>query len=97
MFYQAQEFQVTGMRPSAQSMIMGNQWSSLARDHFTMLVKGNSLMVSLYSIVHNIMRVDLLTIIDMRNISVVDILVQEGHAVRVEESYDSKVTKHFGF
>uniref|UniRef100_A0A672ZLW6 RNA helicase n=1 Tax=Sphaeramia orbicularis TaxID=375764 RepID=A0A672ZLW6_9TELE len=88
--FQAQEFQVIGMRPSAQSMILGNQWSSLARDRFIILVKGHSLMVSLYSIVHNIMRVELLTIIDMENTSVVDILVREGHAVKVEESYDSK-------
>ncbi|XP_070776590.1 ATP-dependent RNA helicase TDRD9 [Enoplosus armatus] len=88
--FQAQEFQVTGMRPSAQSIILGNQWSSRARDRFITLVKGRSLIVSLYSILHGVMRVQLLINTETTNTSVVDILVQEGHAVKAEESFDSK-------
>ncbi|KAG7238509.1 hypothetical protein INR49_030782 [Caranx melampygus] len=87
---EAQEFRVIGMHPSAQSIIMGNKWSSRARDCFISLVKGNSLIVSLYSILHNVMRVQLLISTETRNASVVDILVEEGHAVRAEESFDSK-------
>uniref|UniRef100_A0A3B4T453 ATP-dependent RNA helicase TDRD9 n=1 Tax=Seriola dumerili TaxID=41447 RepID=A0A3B4T453_SERDU len=89
-FQQAQEFQVTGMRPSAQSIIMGNQWSSRARDCFITLVKGKSVIVSLYSILHNCMRVHVLINTETTNASVVDMLVEEGHAVKAEESFDSK-------
>ncbi|XP_034432345.1 ATP-dependent RNA helicase TDRD9 isoform X2 [Hippoglossus hippoglossus] len=88
--FQAHEFQVSGMRPSAQSIILGNQWSSRARDRFRTLVKGNSLIVSVYSILHNVMRVQLLINTETTNTSVVDILVEEGHAVKAEESFDSK-------
>ncbi|TMS21083.1 ATP-dependent RNA helicase TDRD9 [Larimichthys crocea] len=88
--FQAQEFQVTKMCPSAQSIILGNQWSSQARDRFITLVKGHSLLVLLYSILHDVMRVQLLINTEMTNRSVVDILVEEGHAVRAEESFDSK-------
>ncbi|XP_068195445.1 ATP-dependent RNA helicase TDRD9 [Antennarius striatus] len=88
--FQAQEFQVTGMRPSAQSIILGNQWSSRARDRFITLVKGHSHIVSLYSILHDVMRVKLLISTEMTNTNVVDILLAEGHAVEAEESIDSK-------
>ncbi|XP_070698843.1 ATP-dependent RNA helicase TDRD9 [Pempheris klunzingeri] len=88
--FQAQEFKVTGMHPSAQSIIMGNQWSSRARDRFISLLKGRSLIVSLYSILHGVMRVQLLINTETANTSVVDILVEEGHAVKAEESFDSK-------
>ncbi|KAM9341283.1 ATP-dependent RNA helicase TDRD9 [Symphorus nematophorus] len=88
--FQAQEFHVTGMRPSAQSIILGNQWSSRARDRFITLVKGHSHIVSLYSILHGVMRVQLLINTEATTTSVVDILVEEGHAVKAEESSDSK-------
>lgn len=89
--FQAHEFEVVGMRPSAQSIILGNQWSSRARDRFITLVKGHSLIASLYSILHGVMRVHLLITSETDNTNVVDIMVQEGHAVKAEESFDSKV------
>lgn len=82
---------MVGMRPSAQSIILGNQWSSRARDRFITLVKGHSLIASLYSILHGVMRVHLLITSETENTNVVDIMVQEGHAVKAEESFDSKV------
>ncbi|KAM9708386.1 ATP-dependent RNA helicase TDRD9 isoform 2-T2 [Menidia menidia] len=88
--FQAKEFQLAGMRPSAQSLILGNQWSSRARNSFVTLVKGHSLIVSLYSILHGVMRVELFINEESTNTSVLDILVREGHAVRAEESIDSK-------
>uniref|UniRef100_A0A8D3DRD0 RNA helicase n=1 Tax=Scophthalmus maximus TaxID=52904 RepID=A0A8D3DRD0_SCOMX len=94
--FQAHEFQVCGMRPSAQSIILGDQWSSRARDRFRTLVNGNSFIVSLYSILHNVMRVELLINTETTNTSVADILVEDGHALKVEESFDSKVTKKLG-
>lgn len=89
---QAQEFEVTGMLPSSQSIILGNQWSSQARNRFIMLVKGHSLIMSLYSILHGVMRVEVLINTETTNTSVVDILVEEGHAVKAEEGFNSKVT-----
>ncbi|XP_034531835.1 ATP-dependent RNA helicase TDRD9 [Notolabrus celidotus] len=91
--FQAQEFQVIEMRPSAQSIILGNQWSSRARNRFSTLVKDQSLLVSLYSILHGVMRVQLHINTETTNTSVLDILVEEGHAVKAEESFDSK-TNH---
>ncbi|KAK7904385.1 hypothetical protein WMY93_016992 [Mugilogobius chulae] len=88
--FQAQEFQLMGMRPSAQSIIQGNPWSSRSRDRFITLVKGHSLIVSLYSILHGVMRVELLISTDTLQTSVRDILVQEGHAEKVDESFESK-------
>lgn len=84
------------MRPSAQSIILGNQWSSRARDRFITLVKGHTLIVSLYSILHGVMRVELLINSETTSNSLVDILVEEGHAVKDEESFDSKVTQPIG-
>nr|XP_020446743.1 putative ATP-dependent RNA helicase TDRD9 isoform X2 [Monopterus albus] len=88
--FQAQEFHVIGIRPSAESTILGNQWSSQARNRFITLVKGHSLMVSLYSILHGVMRVQLLINTEATSTSVVDVLVDEGHAVEAKESFDSE-------
>ncbi|XP_047202025.1 ATP-dependent RNA helicase TDRD9 isoform X2 [Girardinichthys multiradiatus] len=88
--FQAREFQVAGMRPSAQSIILGNQWSSRARDCFITMVKHQSVIVSLYSILYGVMRVELLINKESKNTSVVDILVEEGHAVKAEENFDSQ-------
>lgn len=84
------------MRPSAQSIILGHQWSSRARDRFIMLVKGQSHIVSLYSILHEVVRVQLFINTETTNTSVLDILVREGHAVEAEESFDSKVMQQLG-
>uniref|UniRef100_A0A3Q2P5S3 ATP-dependent RNA helicase TDRD9 n=1 Tax=Fundulus heteroclitus TaxID=8078 RepID=A0A3Q2P5S3_FUNHE len=88
--FQAREFQVAGMRPSAQSIILGNQWSSCARECFISVVKQQSVVVSVYSILHGVMRVDLLVKKDAEPTSVVDILVEEGHAVKAEECVESQ-------
>ncbi|CDQ56175.1 unnamed protein product [Oncorhynchus mykiss] len=88
--FQAQEFQISGMRPSAQSMILGDQWSSRARNRFITLVNGHPLIVSLFSILHGIMRVELLINTDTVTSSVADIMMQEGHAIKAEESFESK-------
>uniref|UniRef100_A0A3Q2T1N6 RNA helicase n=1 Tax=Fundulus heteroclitus TaxID=8078 RepID=A0A3Q2T1N6_FUNHE len=92
--FQAREFQVAGMRPSAQSIILGNQWSSCARECFISVVKQQSVVVSVYSILHGVMRVDLLVKKDAEPTSVVDILVEEGHAVKAEECVESQQQSH---
>ncbi|XP_014066219.2 ATP-dependent RNA helicase TDRD9 isoform X2 [Salmo salar] len=87
---QAQEFRISGMHPSAQSMILGDQWSSPARNRFITLVNGRSLIVSLFSILHGVMHVELLINTDTVTSSVADIMIQEGHAIKAEESFESK-------
>uniref|UniRef100_A0AAY4CCJ2 ATP-dependent RNA helicase TDRD9 n=1 Tax=Denticeps clupeoides TaxID=299321 RepID=A0AAY4CCJ2_9TELE len=85
--FQAQEFCIAGMSPSAESLVTGGQWSSQARDRFLSLVCGRTLAVSLFSIQHGIMRVDLLVTTET---SVTDIMVEEGYALRAPESFQSK-------
>lgn len=92
-FLQAQEFSVAFLAPSAQSVILGNNWSSRARNRFITLVHGRSFMVTLYSIVHSIMRVHVYVSMEAGDISVADLLVQEGHARLAPESFESKVTQ----
>ncbi|KAG9336632.1 hypothetical protein JZ751_002979 [Albula glossodonta] len=66
------------------------QWSCAARNRFITLVNGRSLIVSLFSILHGVMRVDLIINTDTINSSVADIMVEEGHAQKAEESFESK-------
>ncbi|CAJ1073594.1 ATP-dependent RNA helicase TDRD9 [Xyrichtys novacula] len=89
--FQAQEFKVAEMRPSAQSIILGNQWSSSARSRFYSLVSGQTLLVKLYSILHDVMHVQLLINTETTDTTVLDIMVEEGHAVKAEESFDSEM------
>ncbi|KAL6488110.1 hypothetical protein MHYP_G00047360 [Metynnis hypsauchen] len=88
--FQAQEFAIAGLAPSAQSMILGDQWSSRARNRFVTLVNGRSFIVSLYSILHGVMRVDLHVSTETGDVSVADLLVQEGHARSASESFESQ-------
>lgn len=94
--FQAQEFQVVEMCPSSQSIILGNRWSSRARNHFRNLVKDQSVIVSLYSIQYGVMRVEVFINVESKKTSVVDILVKEGYAVKAEENFDSQVTYRWG-
>uniref|UniRef100_A0AAR2L012 ATP-dependent RNA helicase TDRD9 n=1 Tax=Pygocentrus nattereri TaxID=42514 RepID=A0AAR2L012_PYGNA len=91
--FQAQEFAIAGLAPSAQSMILGDQWSSRARNRFVTLVNGRSFIVSLYSILHGVMRVDLHVSTETGDVSVADLLVQEGHAHSAPESFESQVPR----
>ncbi|KAA0718071.1 ATP-dependent RNA helicase TDRD9 [Triplophysa tibetana] len=88
--FQAQEFCIAGMSPSAQSLILGDRWSSRARNRFKTLTLGRSAIVSLYSILHGIMRVDLHISTETGDVSVAELLVQEGHACSVPESFESQ-------
>ncbi|TST98546.1 ATP-dependent RNA helicase TDRD9 [Bagarius yarrelli] len=67
--FQAQEFEVAFLAPSAQSMIYGDCWSTRARNRFITLVNGRSVIVTLYSILHGIMRVHLLVSMETGDIS----------------------------
>uniref|UniRef100_A0A8C1EWJ5 ATP-dependent RNA helicase TDRD9 n=1 Tax=Cyprinus carpio carpio TaxID=630221 RepID=A0A8C1EWJ5_CYPCA len=88
--FQAQEFCIAGMGPSAHSLILGGRWSSRARNRFKTLTSGRSAIVSLYSILHGVMRVDLHISMEAGDVSVADLLVQEGHACHIPESFESQ-------
>ncbi|RXN17568.1 ATP-dependent RNA helicase TDRD9 [Labeo rohita] len=88
--FQAQEFCIAGMGPSAQSLILGGRWSSRARNRFKTLTSGRSAIVSLCSILHGVMRVDLHISMETGDVSVADLLVQEGHACHIPESFESR-------
>ncbi|XP_053358332.1 ATP-dependent RNA helicase TDRD9 [Clarias gariepinus] len=93
--FQAQEFRVACLVPSARSVILGGRWSSQARNRFITLVCGRSLIVTLYSILHGVMRVHVHVSTDTGDVSVVDLLVQEGHARLAPESSESKQSHEF--
>uniref|UniRef100_A0A672Q1U8 ATP-dependent RNA helicase TDRD9 n=1 Tax=Sinocyclocheilus grahami TaxID=75366 RepID=A0A672Q1U8_SINGR len=67
-------------------------WSSRARNRFKTLTSSRSAIVSLYSILHGVMRVDLHISTEAGDVSVADLLVQEGYACHVPESFESQVT-----
>lgn len=80
------------LAPSAQSMIRGDQWSSQARNRFITLVHGCSVIVTLFSILHGVMRVHLHVSMETGDVSIADLLVKEGHARLSPETIESKVT-----
>ena len=84
---------MVGMRPSAQSLILGDQWSSQARDRYISLTQGHVSLVELYSTQHGVLHVELfVTARDQEHLSVARIMVEEGHAIPTLEGYNSKVT-----
>ncbi|XP_060118901.1 ATP-dependent RNA helicase TDRD9 [Heteronotia binoei] len=91
--FQALEFKVRRMRPSAQSLVCGEQWSYAASQRFASLVNHYALMVKVFSVVHGILHVDVYRhsgIMDVVNIR--DVLIQECYAELSEDSYESKLS-----
>ncbi|XP_044127975.1 ATP-dependent RNA helicase TDRD9 [Bufo gargarizans] len=89
--FQALEFKICKMRPSALSLICGEQWSRAASVKFNSLVSGFTLMVKVFSIVHGILHVDVYRCCDsLEEVSIRDILISEGFAEPAEESFESK-------
>ncbi|KAF4089842.1 hypothetical protein AMELA_G00042910 [Ameiurus melas] len=87
--FQAQEFSVACLAPSAQSVILGEQWSGGARNRFTRCSE-RAPIVTLYSLLHAVMRVHLHVPMETGDVSVADLLVQEGHARPAPESFESR-------
>ncbi|KAK7805892.1 hypothetical protein U0070_009106 [Myodes glareolus] len=56
--FQALEFKICKMRPSAKSLICGEHWSGGANGRFTSLVSGCPLLVKVFSVVHSVLHVD---------------------------------------
>ncbi|XP_032882942.1 ATP-dependent RNA helicase TDRD9 [Amblyraja radiata] len=90
--FQALQCQICNMRPSAYSMISGDRWSAKAKRRFCTLVKNCVLLVKVYSIVHNVLRVDLSLQTSNPGCNVREILISEGFAELAEENYESKLS-----
>ncbi|KAM7323705.1 hypothetical protein ACRRTK_017811 [Alexandromys fortis] len=89
--FQALEFKICKMRPSAKSLICGEHWSGGANGRFTSLVSGCPLLVKVFSIVHSVLHVDVYRYSDTQDaVNIRDVLIREGHAELAEESYESK-------
>ncbi|XP_075803891.1 ATP-dependent RNA helicase TDRD9 isoform X2 [Microtus pennsylvanicus] len=89
--FQALEFKICKMRPSAKSLICGEHWSGGANGRFTSLVSGCPLLVKVFSVVHSVLHVDVYRYSGAQDaVNIRDILIREGHAELAEESYESK-------
>ncbi|XP_006160134.1 ATP-dependent RNA helicase TDRD9 isoform X2 [Tupaia chinensis] len=89
--FQALEFRICKMRPSAKSLVCGEPWSGGAGWRFASLVSGCALLVRVFSVVHNVLHVDVYRCSGLQAaLDIRDVLVQEGYAELAEESYESK-------
>ncbi|XP_075048778.1 ATP-dependent RNA helicase TDRD9 isoform X2 [Mixophyes fleayi] len=93
--FQALEFKICKMRPSARSIICGEQWSRAASMRFNSLVSGCTLVVKVFSVVHSILHVDVYRYYEnIEEIGIRDLLIADGHAESAEESYESKQSNY---
>ncbi|MBW00006.1 putative ATP-dependent RNA helicase TDRD9, partial [Eschrichtius robustus] len=89
--FQALEFKICKMRPSARCLVCGEHWSSRASRRFSSLVSGRALLVKVFSVVHGVLHVDAYLSSALQGaINVRDVLVKEGYAELAEEPYESK-------
>ncbi|XP_015861976.1 ATP-dependent RNA helicase TDRD9 isoform X2 [Peromyscus maniculatus bairdii] len=89
--FQALEFKICKMRPSAKSLICGEHWSGGANGRFASLVSGCPLLVKVFSVVHSVLHVDVYRYSGAQDaVNIRDVLISEGHAELAEESYESK-------
>uniref|UniRef100_A0A8C4ZD94 RNA helicase n=1 Tax=Gadus morhua TaxID=8049 RepID=A0A8C4ZD94_GADMO len=89
--FQALQFYVVGMRPSAQSLILGEQWSQRARDRYIKLTRGHEALVELYSTQQGVLHVELfIPAKGQEALNVARVMVEEGHALPALEGYNSQ-------
>ncbi|XP_007986155.1 ATP-dependent RNA helicase TDRD9 [Chlorocebus sabaeus] len=89
--FQALEFKICKMRPSAKSLVCGEHWSDGASQWFASLVSGCTLLVKVFSVVHSVLHVDVYQYSGVQDaINIRDVLIQQGYAELTEESYESK-------
>uniref|UniRef100_A0A8B9P8X7 RNA helicase n=1 Tax=Apteryx owenii TaxID=8824 RepID=A0A8B9P8X7_APTOW len=89
--FQALEFKMCKMRPSAKSLVCGEQWSYSASQKFASLVNGYTLLVKVYSLVHSVLHVDVFRYLGSKElVNIRDVLIEECYAEQAEESYESQ-------
>ncbi|XP_055411785.1 ATP-dependent RNA helicase TDRD9 isoform X3 [Bubalus kerabau] len=89
--FQALEFKICKMRPSARCLVCGERWSGGASQRFSSLVGGRTLLVKVFSMVHSVLHVDAYLPSGLQDtVSVRGILISQGYAEPAEEPYESK-------
>ncbi|XP_068874495.1 ATP-dependent RNA helicase TDRD9 isoform X2 [Aphelocoma coerulescens] len=89
--FQALEFKICKMCPSAQSLVCGERWSCSASQRFASLVSGCTLLVEVYSLVHGVLHVDVFRPSGRRGLmNIRDVLVEECYAELAQESCESR-------
>ncbi|XP_015487368.1 ATP-dependent RNA helicase TDRD9 isoform X2 [Parus major] len=89
--FQALEFKICKMSPSARSLVCGERWSCSASQRFFSLVSGCTLLVEVYSLVHGVLHVDVFRHSGSKGLlNIRDVLIEECHAELAEESYESQ-------
>ncbi|NWU62113.1 TDRD9 helicase, partial [Pterocles burchelli] len=89
--FQALEFKICKMRPSAKSLVCGERWSYSASERFASLVNGCTLLVKVYSLVHSVLHVDAFLYSRCKDsMNIRDVLIEESYAELAEESYESQ-------
>uniref|UniRef100_A0A672UG37 RNA helicase n=1 Tax=Strigops habroptila TaxID=2489341 RepID=A0A672UG37_STRHB len=89
--FQALEFKICKMRPSAKSLVCGERWSYSASQRFASLVNGSALLVKMYSFVHSVLHVDVFCYSRCQElVNIRDVLIEECYAELAEESYESQ-------
>ncbi|KAB0348425.1 hypothetical protein FD754_013282 [Muntiacus muntjak] len=89
--FQALEFKICKMRPSAQCLVCGERWSGAAGRRFSSLVSGRTLLVKVFSVMHSVLHVDAYLPSGLQDtVSIRGILIGQGYAEPAEEPYESK-------
>ncbi|XP_039392316.1 ATP-dependent RNA helicase TDRD9 isoform X3 [Mauremys reevesii] len=88
--FQALEFKMCKIRPSAKSLVCGEHWRYGASQRFASLVNDCALIVKVYSVVHSVLHVDVYRYSGIKEVNIRDVLIEEGYAELAEESYESK-------
>ncbi|XP_072720878.1 ATP-dependent RNA helicase TDRD9 isoform X2 [Ciconia boyciana] len=89
--FQALEFKICKIRPSAKSLVCGERWSYSASQRFASLVNGYTLLVKVYSLVHSVLHVDVFRYSRCKElVNIRDVLIEECYAELAEESYESQ-------
>ncbi|XP_028923681.1 ATP-dependent RNA helicase TDRD9 isoform X2 [Ornithorhynchus anatinus] len=88
--FQALEFKICRMRPSAKSLVCGEYWCHGASQRFASLISGCAIIVKIFSIVHSVLHVDVFRYSGVREAkNIRDVLIVENFAEPAEESHES--------
>ncbi|NXF33873.1 TDRD9 helicase, partial [Nyctibius bracteatus] len=89
--FQALEFKICKMCPSAKSLVCGEWWSHSANQRFSSLVNGCTVLVKVYSLVRSVLHVDVFHYSWCKEpVNIRDVLIEECYAELAEESYKSR-------
>ncbi|NXL38850.1 TDRD9 helicase, partial [Glaucidium brasilianum] len=89
--FQALEFKMCKMRPSAKSLICGKWWSYSANERFFSLVNDYPILVKVYSVVRSVLHVDVFHYWECKElVNIRDVLIKECYAELAEESHESQ-------